>query len=127
LATCTVVYEGKLIAGKDGGKAEILGGTAIATKDFEVKTLGCHIQVATVVEVSTSPKLVALDQEHAKEISRVERNLDDIQKSLGYLKKQASARSDERIGKLSKAYFTLSQQLETFSRGSGKFDGKDQG
>ena len=42
LARCTVVYEGKLITGRDGGTPEILGGTAIATKDFEVKILGCH-------------------------------------------------------------------------------------
>jgi uncharacterized protein (DUF342 family) len=114
LARCTVVCEGKLIAGKDGGKGQILGGTVIATKGVEVKILGCQTEVATVVEVSTSPKLVAQHQQHAKEISRVEHNLDDIQKSLAYLRKQASARSDQRIDKLNEAYFTLSEQLETF-------------
>jgi uncharacterized protein len=114
LARCAVVCEGKLIAGKDGGKGQVLGGTAIATKGVEVKILGCQTEVPTVVEVSTSPKLVAQHQQHAKEISRVERNLDDIQKSLGYLRKQASAKSDGRIDKLSEAYFALTEQLETF-------------
>jgi len=134
LARCTVVCEGKLIAGKDGGKGQILGGKAIATKGVEVKILGCQTEVPTVVEVSTSPKLVAQHQQHAKEISRVERNLDDIQKTLAYLRKQASARSDERIDKLSEAYFTLSEQVETFraeaedltERLKAKVDGKIQ-
>jgi uncharacterized protein (DUF342 family) len=75
---------------------------------------------------------VAQHQQHAKEISRVERNLDEIQKSLAYLRKQASARSDGRIDKLSEAYFTLSEQLETFraeaqdltERVKAKVDGK---
>jgi chromosome segregation ATPase len=57
---------------------------------------------------------VAQHQQHAKEIFRVERNLDEIQRSLAYLRRQASARSDGRIDKLSDAYFTLSEQLETF-------------
>jgi len=114
LARCEVVCEGKLIAGKDGGKGQVLGGTAIATKGVEVKILGCQTEVPTVVEVSTSPKLVAQHQQHAKEIFRVERNLDEIQRSLVYLRKQANARSDGRIDKLSEAYFTLSEQLETF-------------
>jgi uncharacterized protein (DUF342 family) len=114
LARCAVVCEGKLIAGKDGGKGQVLGGTAIATKGVEVKILGCQTEVATVVEVSTSPKLVSQHQQHAKEIFRVERNLDEIQRSLAYLRKQANARSDGRIDKLSEAYFTLSEQLETF-------------
>ena len=132
LARCAVVCEGKLIAGKDGGKGQVLGGTAIATKGVEVKILGCQTEVPTVVEVSTSPKLVAQHQQHAKEISRVERNLDEIQRSLAYLRKQASARSDGRIDKLSEAYFTLSEQLETFraeaqdltERVKAKVDGK---
>ena len=132
LARCAVVCEGKLIAGKDGGKGQVLGGTAIATKGVEVKILGCQTEVPTVVEVSTSPKLVAQHQQRAKEISRVERNLDDIQRSLVYLRKQASARSDGRIDKLSEAYFTLSEQLDTFraeaqdltERVKAKVDGK---
>ena len=132
LARCAVVCEGKLIAGKDGGKGQVLGGTAIATKGVEVKILGCQTEVSTVVEVSTSPKLVAQHQQHAKEIFRVERNLDEIQRSLAYLRKQASARSDGRIDKLSEAYFTLSEQLETFraeaqdltERVKSKVDGK---
>ena len=132
LARCAVVCEGKLIAGKDGGKGQVLGGTAIATKGVEVKILGCQTEVPTIVEVSTSPKLVAQHQQRAKEISRVERNLDDIQRSLVYLRKQASARSDGRIDQLSEAYFTLSEQLETFraeaqdltERVKAKVDGK---
>ena len=132
LARCAVVCEGKLIAGKDGGKGQVLGGNAIATKGVEVKVLGCQTEVPTVVEVSTSPKLVAQHQQHAKEISRVERNLDEIQKSLGYLRKQASAKSDGRIDTLSEAYFALSEQLETFraeaqdltERVKAKVDGK---
>jgi len=114
LARCTVVREGKLIAGEDGGKGYVLGGAAIATKGVEVKILGYQTEVPNDMEVSTSQKLVAQHQQHVKEMARIERNLDDIQKSLANPKKPAGARSDGRTDKLSEAYFTLSEQLETF-------------
>jgi len=114
IAGCTVVCEGTLKAGQEGGRGQVYGGHIIATKGVRAKILGCVTEVSTTIEVSTSPKLRSRHQELLKEIKLAENKLGDLQKTLNYLKRQPNHRQDPRLDKITEAIFLMTEQIEEF-------------
>jgi hypothetical protein len=114
IARCSVVCEGTLKAGQQGGKGQVYGGHLVATKGVRAKVLGCLTEVSMLIEISTSPKLRSRHQELLKEIKLAEDKLGDLQKTLNYLKRQPNHRQDARLDKITEAMFVMAEQIEEF-------------
>jgi uncharacterized protein (DUF342 family) len=114
IARCSVVCEGTVKAGQQGGKGQVYGGHLIATKGLRAKILGCLTEVSTLIEISTSPKLRSRHQELLKETKLAKDKLGDLQKTMNYLKRQPNHRQDPRLDQITEAMFLIMEQIEEF-------------
>ena len=113
IANCTIVCEGKVEVGQKGGKGQIYGGKMLATKGVHAKIFGSVTEMSTIIEACPSPALVTRDREIIKEVKKLGKNLEDVEKSLNFLKGSSSHHNDPRIDSLTEACFLIVEKLET--------------
>jgi uncharacterized protein (DUF342 family) len=134
ISNCTVNCDGAVLLGKKGGRGQIYGGKLSAVKGVSGKLLGSVSEVETHVEVSPSPTLMSRQAELDVEISRTEKNLENLERSLGYLRRQI-VRDEARINsyvencklthdklqELRSEFAQITEKLLSYSEGSIKF------
>lgn len=112
VGNCTVICEGLLSLGQNGGKGQIFGGKIIASRGVRSNILGSISEVATQVEVSPSPHLLERQKAIVKELHKLESQYEEANKSLRFHKSQKNHRTDPRIDKLIEASMFLLEKME---------------
>jgi len=107
IANCTVVCEGKIEVGQHGGKGQIYGGKAVATKEIRAKILGAVTERETFLEISPSPSLTAQERKIKKGLREIASKYNEIGLSLTYLKNSSRRQNDPRIGRLAREFQEL--------------------
>jgi hypothetical protein len=134
ISNCTVNCDGGVHLGKKGGRGQIYGGKLSAVKGVFGKLLGSVSEVETHVEVSPSPTMMSRQAELEVEINRTEKNLENLERSLGYLRRQIvrdAARinsyvenctlTNDKLQELRSEFAQITEKLLSYSEGAIKF------
>jgi uncharacterized protein (DUF342 family) len=111
ISNCIVNCEGIVHLGKKGGRGQAYGGKISAVKGINGKILGSPSEVETHVEMSPSPTILARQLELDAEISKNEKNLDSLERSLAYLRR-AVHRDEARINSFADACTLTNVKLQ---------------
>ena len=118
------VLHSNVSAGKrvlvQGRKGTIAGGVVTAGEEIVAKVVGTQMNTTTKLEVGINPMLREEYQVVRKELAKAETDLDQVQKSLIFLKSQniddLSQEKKEVLLKLTKAQFPLSAKVESLRK-----------
>jgi uncharacterized protein len=111
ISNCTISCEGGVYLGKKGGRGQAYGGKISAVKGVTAKLIGSPSEVETHIEVSPSPTLLGRQLELEAEIGRSERNLESLERSLGYLRRQV-VRDEARINSFMEACTLTNEKIK---------------
>ena len=103
-----------------GRKGTIAGGVVTAGEEIVAKVVGTQMNTSTKLEVGINPMLREEYQMVRKDLAKSEADLDQVQKSLIFLKSQnaddLSQEKKEVLLKLTKAQFPLSAKVESLRK-----------
>jgi uncharacterized protein len=130
MANCQVSCGGTIHLGKKGGRGQAYGGKLSAIKGVTGKTLGSASEVETLVEISPSPAIMVRQQELEVEITRTEKSLENLERSLSYLRRNATASeprvksyvencalTNQKLQELRSEFATLTERINAYAQG----------
>ncbi len=134
ISNCTINCEGSVHLGKKGGRGQVYGGKISAVKGIFGKILGSPSEVETHVEMSPSPTMLAREIELESEISKNEKNLDSLERSLSYLRRaihrdearissfvEACRLTNEKLQSMKTEFAEIMEKISTYSEGHIRF------
>jgi hypothetical protein len=102
IAHCTVECEGFIYLGKNGGKGQGFGGRLVAMRGVRAQILGSVSEAATVVELAPPREVLLRLSKVEEQIDTMQKSSELIEKKLHALKDNPSEEADSKIADLEK-------------------------